>query len=516
MRRSILAVVLVPLFLGLLATSAYPTTRYVSQGGGVLSAGTACNGQTAISVATFNGTSLSAGDTVFLCGTITSQVAPRNGGSSGNPVVLQWDTGASVRVCNASNGAVFINTLSFLTLDLGGNTTAVVCPNNGTTLGSQLDAIGIGSNGAGWNNVEIRNGTVGPMYVYSGTANNGFGSICISGANGTNNTFIHNVNLLGCAEGMEIDPTSNSTDEFAAITADGSVGRVLNYASGSGSNILLNMKFHDSNINYSSVWSVPGGFEHYEMIHQYNTGNGGSQDNVSSLIYNNLFTGISPTNSGSTALMFIGEGGSSCSASSTNKALFFNNVIVDTGNSNSGFSSGTGSYFYSQDCEHTLTIYNNTVVVTNGASNACFRAANGLLTNNNWIVKNNICVGANWAYFDDGKEPKTSDFNDFFNIGNGGWQWGSSSFSSLAAWSAGTGNDSHSISANPNLNGNFIPNLGSPVSGAGANLTSLGIAQLNVDKAGNARLATGNWDMGAFIVPRTLVNPASNLTAVAH
>ena len=44
----------------------------------------------------------------------------------------------------------------------------------------------------------------------------------------------------------------------------------------------------------------------------------------------------------------------------------------------------------------------------------------------------------------------------------------------------------------------FICKTGSPAIGAGTNLTSLGIAALNVDKDGNPRPAIEPWDIGAY------------------
>lgn len=102
------------------------TTRYVSQSGGLFSGGSQCNGHTAISVATFNGTGQSAGDTNYLCGNLTSVLTPSGNGSSGNVVSIIFDTGANITVSSCgTNGYIDLNGLSYYLVD--GSPTATPC-----------------------------------------------------------------------------------------------------------------------------------------------------------------------------------------------------------------------------------------------------------------------------------------------------------------------------------------------------------------------------------------------------
>ena len=86
----------------LLCGSALATTRYVAQSAGTFSGGTACNGQTAITPATWNalGSSLAAGDLTWVCGTLTGSSSTLltfpNAGTSGNITTLKFDTGATI------------------------------------------------------------------------------------------------------------------------------------------------------------------------------------------------------------------------------------------------------------------------------------------------------------------------------------------------------------------------------------------------------------------------------------
>src|SRR5579872_931545 len=86
------------------------TTVYVSQSGGTFTGGSACNGQTAISLATANssatwgsgGTQIGPGTTVYLCGALTAAVQTvglniQNSGTSGSPIIVLFDTGATLK-----------------------------------------------------------------------------------------------------------------------------------------------------------------------------------------------------------------------------------------------------------------------------------------------------------------------------------------------------------------------------------------------------------------------------------
>ena len=71
------------------------------------------------------------------------------------------------------------------------------------------------------------------------------------------------------------------------------------------------------------------------------------------------------------------------------------------------------------------------------------------------------------------------------------------SFFNVAQWMTSSGFDSHASITNPNLTANFQLGSGSGA-GGGTNLSSLGIAALNVDRAGNPRPTSGSWDRGAY------------------
>ena len=99
--------------------------------------------------------------------------------------------------------------------------------------------------------------------------------------------------------------------------------------------------------------------------------------------------------------------------------------------------------------------------------------------------------------------------------------WGNSQFSSFTQWKSDCGCDANSFFgtlAKININATTgMPNPGSAVIGVGANLTALGVATLDADKAGTPRPSgTSPWDAGAYeftVVPQ--LAPPTNVKAVA-
>ena len=130
------------------------------------------------------------------------------------------------------------------------------------------------------------------------------------------------------------------------------------------------------------------------------------------------------------------------------------------------------------------------------------------------VFKNNIVTLPNVGIFLNGSYTSpVSDYNDFYALaGSGGIVMvaGGSSYTSVPLWVSGTGLDTHSITTNPNLTASYLLNSGSPAIGTGTNLTSLGIAGLDIGAPQTfgvggscgtgcqVRPASGPWDMGAY------------------
>jgi hypothetical protein len=202
------------LLLGLVLFSlpGFGTTRYIAQSAGTFSGGSACNGQTAITPATWNSTTISPGDVSYVCGSITSStqggnaLTVHNSGTSGSPITILFDTGASMvstgwwgnyppnSACSSCTGAITDNGYSWIVIDGGSNglienslagcTTSSSCDNGAGGAGTGHPAtcpagactqspggngsVGIHLGGSA-DNIIIRNLHIGPLYIGTGT-----------------------------------------------------------------------------------------------------------------------------------------------------------------------------------------------------------------------------------------------------------------------------------------------------------------------------------------------------------
>ncbi|NUR61400.1 MAG: ricin-type beta-trefoil lectin domain protein [Catenulispora sp.] len=131
-------------------------------------------------------------------------------------------------------------------------------------------------------------------------------------------------------------------------------------------------------------------------------------------------------------------------------------------------------------------------------------AQNAALTGTNFFKNNAIySTGSVFTWVQPGL---TFDNNDYWYTGSGSPQWfmGNTPYASLAAWQAGSGQDTHSQYANPLLASPtthstgwpttaFVPQAGSPLINAGASLGSMGSS----DFLGNPLPSSGPYTVGA-------------------
>jgi hypothetical protein len=515
---------LVPTLL-LSAAPARATSIYVSQSGGAFSGGTACNGQTTIAASTFNSTTLTAGETVYLCGTITTALTPRNGGSSGSPVLIQWDTGASVAACSTV-GAIQPTGLSYLTFDLGANSSAITCPNNGTGLSTSIVAMGINPNSGAMSNIEIRNGDIGPLYVRSSgdLGTDGGGTTAIyqygGGSNYYHNLTIHDTEF---AINDQLGGTV-SGDQISFITISNAAEGIW-YACGGGSCTSTGAQIHDNNYTPSQLWASTANAFHAELLHIYSNGSGSSISGV--LVYNNTCQGSWPFSSGTmngTACLFA----EAAVSGGTTQGYMFNNLVVFDG---SGYFPGDGAILiYSHG--NTWGLYNNTVdcqsntnpdgqgIEIDGGSGEVYDLRNNIVMNCYTAIMNTSSGGT-----------YTGGTNIYYNTGGGGWRWQGNLESSLSAWQAASGIDSGSSTSNPGLTPDYTISSSSSVAHTlgGDNLTSLNVTALDTGAPQTfgasgtcgtgclARAASGAWDIGAYPAsPVPAPNPPTNLTATPH
>jgi hypothetical protein len=157
-------------------------------------------------------------------------------------------------------------------------------------------------------------------------------------------------------------------------------------------------------------------------------------------------------------------------------------------------------------------LFNNTIIDAGGTGNNAYNCVNFYGTG--WTTKNNIEMGCGTYIYQQGS-ALTATNNNYYGAASPQWIWRSSFLSTVASWQSSCNCDSSSITTNPNLNSNYVPNPGSPVIGAGVNLTSLGIAALNSDKAGNPRPNSGAWTIGAYDLG-SVPSPPTGLTGTVQ
>jgi hypothetical protein len=219
-------------------------------------------------------------------------------------------------------------------------------------------------------------------------------------------------------------------------------------------------------------------------------------------IYNNQFGGC--IGQDVTSHIFV-EGNNG----STHNVAIYNNTLIDTcsGNDNDGLINIDDPGY---------VIYNNTFL---GASTDTCMGVSGA-TNVTFV--NNVVSGCGTLIWSEGGSFSSGALhnNIYANCsGSNCFAYNGNYSGELSAWQSATGQDASPSAyvASADLSAAGVPQSGSPVIGAGANLTSIvasllstlgsGISALDSDIAGTARPATGSWTVGAYSTSTSSTGP---------
>jgi hypothetical protein len=436
------------------------------------------------------------GATVHLCGTFSSTAKAQGSGSSGSPITIRFEAGANFTAptWGGSYALGSDSALSYLVID-GGSNGLIQTTDNGTSLDYQNNDIGISfSSAASCQNCEIKNMAVGPMYVRTGTVDQGG-----QGSTGidvwqSSNVSIHN-NTLHDAKvmiGVQYAAGTSGIQVYSntAYNCDHGVAIGGQHANAT----LANAVVHDNTIHDFVMWddTSPNSSNHHDGVHVWADGAAGSNIQINGLqVYNNYIYG--DFGATATAGIYVEEEGGSGEVITGTEV--FNNVV----NNSSAHAPCCGLiYIKGMDAggQPNPQVYNNTLVDgTNSSNTAQFQGAGvtGALFKNNILSQGAIMVDVN----DGAALASGGSNNNAFQSGanfiyNNGWI-------SYASWQTNAGGiDAGSTTGNPYLSGSFtLQGLSSAV-GLGANLTPLGITALDSDKAGAPRPPTGAWDAGAY------------------
>ncbi len=450
-------------------------------------------------------------------------------GSSGNPVLLQFQAGdvwqAPYFASGGAHGAIGISGDSYIIVDGGG--TAANFGSDGATIQNTLNGTAGGSCLGGactyqntstaifatrCQNCEIRNWNIVDMYVHTkceavsgcdvSVDQTGVNAVQFSGAN----LHVHHVTThdIGWAF-FSTQQSGDSNLEFDHLNIYRMDHGVV---PGTGTSNINSFAIHDSHFHDMDNWDTgTQDAYHHDGIHSF-TASSGLIANI--YVYNNLFDG-NEGNCCVTSQVFLEAGYTT--------AYVWNNIIIgtnDVGYGQLGIYVGTGSQ-----------VYNNFIQGTNlGNNGECI----GWYATN-VTIENNIIEGCDQLLHAlNGGTLTAADYNMYGNStgGNSHWQVGGTSVNTLAAWQVACGCDSHAKATSPlssawtNITSAGVPQTGFAGIKAGGNLENLATGALSSlasdtsdggARTPTARPSSGAWDMGAYMYVGSPA-PPTNLTAV--
>ncbi len=462
------------------------------------------------------------GTTVHLCGTITGSaggqaIAVNGSGLSGNPITIKFETNAVLTAPYWNVfGAITAGGKSWITID--GGTNGIIQNTDNGSPGSftyQQASRPIYITGPA-SNIVIKNLTVANACQHTsvtdslGCSAGGNSDTAIWVQGGLTNITITNNLIHDTVQGVAyVSSTGDSGITISNNTISRTNWGIAIAPIGIWSGLLITGNDISCVVAGPCNWNDnANGFHHNGiMIDPL-----GAADIASGVVISNNF--IHDINTCTAGIFFDPAAGD------VPNAKVYNNVFYTTpgqiGPSDGWITVGIGT-------TNTLVV-NNTILGPGGA---------GINAQVSPAIENNIFANISWGeVLNAGYTGVVSDYNSWFSLAPGdAMAAGSIFYATVADWVVGTGFDTHSVLANPNLTSSFLPGTTSPVIGKGLNLTSLGIAGLNVSapqKFGvggscgtgcTPRPSTGAWDMGAYqhsSGTNTPVAPPSGLAAIVH
>jgi hypothetical protein len=503
------------------ASAAHANNIYVAQSS--VGGGNGADCANARAIGSLGGGDWSAGNTIHLCGTVASTLTAQGSGSSGSPITVFFEPGSGISVpALSANGQIDVSNRSWIVIDGGGGSCGfvgfanVTCSQgyiqstaNGSSLANHINSVAILADGS--SNVEIKGLRISNVYVHSSTSDSSTSrTYCVRAYSFPANLSIHNNTMhdVGwCLDGGGSGLKFYANEVYHMDHGVGTGGPVSNIS-------VYGNHFHDM-----ANWDTTSDSYHHDGVHIF-TDNGA----VSGVMeYNNLFDG--DTGNNVTAWVY-----DEASVGSFTGLVEFNNVAYEASGRNSccgvmglysDGGSGSGNIFV-----------NNTIIgpgftpgtgsgsiVKSGQQNATYK--------NNFLAccQNEIGVDSGASFASGGLSNNVyEDVAADYGGGGSTFNWKGNFTNSFSTWvssSGETGARFGTLSAIIANGTTGVPGSGSMLCGAGANLTSLGIAALNVDIRGNPRPSSGAWDSGAFNcngnpVSQSPPSPPTNIRAVVQ
>jgi hypothetical protein len=490
---------------------AFAANYYIAQSAAGEEDGTSCANAYAYD---WNWSGVTAGDTVYMCGSFSSDVTVNASGSSGtgNEVTLKSCADGEAN-CGTGNAAAFsatywttsspaIECLSKNYVIIDGNDVGTIeATDNGDSSIKNNSQNGYGIHVSGGSNVEVMGWTVEDIYVqpYNVTPDpmgkDGPSTVCIF-IDASDDVYIHDNTVHDAGTCILYRNTTGTHGNIYLYdnTVSGCNWGICAIAGG-GSTVMENTRIYNNDIEIGVNWITPGGTYHLNGSYDYVV-SGAEIDGL--WFYNNYVHGPSNPPGSWTCTGFFWQG-----AGNVHGVKAFNNLMVGV--------SGDPANFYLSANGHDAIAVNNTIIGYDNTDTATGIKVQGCDTGDDPcpVMKNNISVDARygiWVNNTDENDANVTDFNNVFDAGTqviyqdsvGNNFYTLSQWQSAAGGCPGTGHDCSSLTSNPQLDGNYRLNSGSPAISAGENLTSLGITELNSDKSGATRPSVGDWDIGAY------------------
>jgi hypothetical protein len=446
------------------------------------------------------------GTTVHLCGTFNAPAGAsgyltfQGGGNSGNAVTLLFESGAVLTAPYwGTNGAIFADGLDYLTVDGGANgvvqATASGSPGSYANQPSQAYAVYF----LNVSNSEIKDLTVSDIYVHTADLSDegGQNTVGIQWSYGSSVSIDNNTchDVRSCIiYSYEAGETSSNISIFSntvyninwgIIIGDGNTGATLNAPVQIYANVIHDFALWDDNANYN----------HHDGVYCFST-HPSSYLNACS-VYNNYIYGDPGTHGNTFIFDSQNNSGMSCTG-----VQIFNNLLTNSSSQNF-----PANGLIQDWCTNTA-IYNNTIVGTSSTNTASGNVCIAVNPGTGVTLENNICSTFYLGiYVASGASIATSNYNDFYNLGYLGSDNTNNYYQSLQAWQGCKSNgcpsthDMKSVNGNPSLSASFhLSGSSSAAWESATNLSSVGIAALDSDKAGLARPPSSppNWDIGAY------------------
>lgn len=417
------------------------------------------------------GGQISAGDTVHLCGTISSALAVQASGTAGHVTTILFEPGAQMSApAFPATGAIAVYGKDYITID-GGTNGVIQNTDNGTSLGLHQNSWGVGLMYS--NYVTVKNLTISNIYLHSGQDPNRYGvGICVvvGGNNITiaNNT-IHDA-FYGISVGYPGGMLTSGYDIGGNTVTHASVS--INFGDSNSGAIAQNVNIHSNNLSNASNWDLSNGAIHIALIHVFAVHAGTAVNGLS--VHSNYFHGMLGTHV--TAALFL---------ESVAEPTVYNNLFYLSTNG------ADGTIFLKNS--HGAGVYNNTEDCT--LSGGRFLDIGG--TASSAIVRNNItykCPVAINEQNSNAQVSTSSNNNLYFGLGGNPFYYHGLGLTSLAQWRVECDCDSGSVTGDPKFDARHYLGLGSSASRLGSNLVTF----FSTDMAGSPRPSTGPWDAGSY------------------